>query len=66
MVLLKAKVPQAFAGEGMSLGGGGSSDGASAGGAPISAADARAKRLARFGDLVSTEEGATPDPEVAK
>lgn len=66
VVLYKAKVPQAFSGSGMSLGGGGSGDGASAGGAPVSAEDARAKRLARFGNMVSTEDGAKPDPEVAK
>lgn len=62
----KAKVQPAFAGEGMSLGGG-SGGGAAA---PLSgeeaAAEARARRLARFGGMVSTGDGAKPDPEVAK
>lgn len=70
MVQHKAKVVQAFAGEGMSLGGG--SGGGAAGAAAESltpaeaAAEARARRLARFGAMESTGEGAKPDPEVAK
>ena len=55
----KAKVQQAFGGEGVSLGGGASAE-------PLSAADARARRLARFGGEVSTGTGAKPDPEVAR
>lgn len=55
----KAKVKPAFGGEGVSLGGGGSSE-------PLSAEDARARRLARFGGQVSSGAGARPDPEVAK
>lgn len=63
----KANVPQPFGGTGMSLGGGGGGGGeAGASGEPVSAEDARAKRLARFGNIVSTGEGAKPDPEVAR
>eukprot|EP00752_Nemacystus_decipiens_P014348 g12765.t1 len=62
----KANVQPAFAGEGMSLGGG-SGGGAAA---PLTgaeaAAEARARRLARFGAMESTGDGAKPDPEVAK
>ena len=50
---------QAFGGQGVSLGGGASAE-------PLSAADARARRLARFGGEVSTGSGAKPDPEVAR
>lgn len=60
MVLHKAKIVQAFGGEGVSLGGGG------VGTEPVSAEDARAKRLARFGNTVSAAEGARPDPEIAR
>ncbi|CBJ27422.1 PUB domain, zinc finger protein Thioredoxin [Ectocarpus siliculosus] len=66
----KAKVVQAFAGEGMSLGGGSGGGAADAGAASLTpeeaAAEARARRLARFGAMESTGEGAKPDPEVAK
>ncbi|CAN0257813.1 unnamed protein product, partial [Ectocarpus sp. 8 AP-2014] len=66
----KAKVLQAFAGEGMSLGGGSGGDAAGAAAASLTAAEAaaeaRARRLARFGAMESTGEGAKPDPEVAK
>ncbi|CAM9145971.1 unnamed protein product [Scytosiphon promiscuus] len=65
----KAKVVQAFGGEGMSLGGGGGG-GASASAEPLTpaqaAAEARARRLARFGGMETTGEGAKPDPETAK
>lgn len=62
----KAKIQPAFGGEGMSLGGG-SGGGAAA---PLTgeeaAAEARARRLARFGAMETTGEGAKPDPEVAR
>lgn len=67
VVILKAKVPQVFGSSGISLGASGGGGGeAAASGEPVSAEDARAKRLARFGNIVSTGEGAKPDPEVAR
>eukprot|EP00903_Cladosiphon_okamuranus_P006438 g6298.t1 len=62
----KANITPAFAGEGMSLGGGSGGGEAAPLSAAEAAAEARARRLARFGSMVTTGEGAKPDPEVAK
>ncbi|CAN0359412.1 unnamed protein product [Discosporangium mesarthrocarpum] len=61
----KRKVRHAFEGEGMSLGRGPATAGAGEGaGAPLSAQDARAARLARFGNMAPS--GGTVDPDKAK
>lgn len=59
--LHKKNVRPAFEGEGVSLGGSGAG-----GDTALSAADARAKRLARFGNEVSSGTGQGPDPETAR
>ncbi|CAM9546982.1 unnamed protein product [Ascophyllum nodosum] len=60
--LHKKNAKPSFGGEGVSLGG--TVEGASA--APPNAAEARAKRLARFSSEVSTGTGKGPDPEIAR
>lgn len=61
MELHKKNVRYAFEGEGVSLGGSGEGRDSA-----LSAEDARAKRLARFGKEVSVGTGQGPDPEAAR